>query len=54
MQSEVLSLKEIKRSVKVSISEDGVLSMWRGLNATFLRDIPFSGLLQKHIYERST
>lgn len=43
MQSEILSFKDLKKSVHVSIKQDGVFSLWRGLNATFLRDIPFSG-----------
>ncbi|KAI6176679.1 hypothetical protein M3Y97_00824900 [Aphelenchoides bicaudatus] len=44
MQSELLTLKELKESVRVSVKHDGFFSLWRGLNATLLRDIPFSGI----------
>ena len=44
MQSEVLSIKELRKSIRVSVKNDGISSLWRGLNATFLRDIPFSGI----------
>lgn len=44
MQSEVISFKQLEMAIRTTIKQDGILSMWRGVRATLLRDIPFSGI----------
>lgn len=44
MQSKRLSYLEIGTAVKHSVKTEGILSLWRGLGPTLLRDVPFSAL----------
>ncbi|XP_050405550.1 probable mitochondrial glutathione transporter SLC25A40 isoform X2 [Patella vulgata] len=44
MQSEQLTYREIITAIQKMISQGGLLSMWRGLGPTLLRDLPFSAL----------
>ncbi|WAR04520.1 S2540-like protein [Mya arenaria] len=44
MQSEQLTYVRVWEAVKATVSQNGPLSMWRGLGATLLRDVPFSVL----------
>ncbi|XP_014668837.1 PREDICTED: solute carrier family 25 member 40-like [Priapulus caudatus] len=44
MQSEQLSYKEIGAAIRKSVSNGGILSLWRGLSPTLLRDVPFSAI----------
>lgn len=44
MQSQKLSYLEIGRAINTSVKTQGVLSLWRGLGPTILRDVPFSSL----------
>jgi len=44
MQSEMLSYKQLFKAMQFSLKKDGVLSFYRGLKPTLLRDIPFSGI----------
>ncbi|KAI6241622.1 hypothetical protein M3Y99_00322800 [Aphelenchoides fujianensis] len=44
MQSQVVSYTDLMKFVKTSIRTEGYSSLWRGLAATFLRDIPFSAV----------
>jgi len=42
MQSKKLSYLELGQAVKSLIEKQGFFSLWRGLSATILRDVPFS------------
>ncbi|CAG2115271.1 unnamed protein product [Medioppia subpectinata] len=42
MQSKRLSYLELGRAVKSLLESQGFFSLWRGLSATILRDVPFS------------
>lgn len=42
MQSKKLSYLEVGQAVKSLIQNQGLFSLWRGLSATILRDVPFS------------
>ncbi|OTF78210.1 solute carrier family 25-like protein [Euroglyphus maynei] len=42
MQSQKLSYREIDTAIRQLIRSEGVLRLWNGLNATLLRDVPFS------------
>ena len=42
-QSEKLSYRQLGQAVRVSVKQGGPLSVYRGLSATLLRDVPFSG-----------
>lgn len=44
MQSTSISYGEIGQAIKVSVKREGILSLWRGLGPTILRDVPFSAL----------
>lgn len=44
MQSRRLKYSEMYHAAKVSIGEQGVLSLYRGLGPLILRDVPFSGI----------
>lgn len=44
MQSQKLSYHEIGKAVSLLIKTEGIFRMWNGLNATLLRDVPFSCL----------
>jgi len=44
MQSKRLSYSEIGFAVKQLVKNEGFFSLWKGLNATLLRDVPFSCL----------
>ncbi|KAG2465021.1 S2539 protein, partial [Polypterus senegalus] len=44
MQSQKLSYKELQICIQSAVASDGLLSLWRGLSATLLRDVPFSGV----------
>lgn len=44
IQSESLTYKQLVKSVKFSLKQDGISSLYRGLGATLLRDLPFSGI----------
>ncbi|KAJ7597098.1 mitochondrial carrier domain-containing protein [Mycena floridula] len=38
------TLRSVLTSIRLSVREKGVLSLWRGLSATLWRDVPFSGI----------
>ena len=42
MQSKRLSYLEVRQAVNSLIESQGLFSLWRGLSATILRDVPFS------------
>lgn len=42
MQSQKLSYHEINTAIRQLIRSEGVFRLWNGLNATLLRDVPFS------------
>ncbi|XP_046920361.2 mitochondrial glutathione transporter SLC25A40 isoform X2 [Dermatophagoides farinae] len=42
MQSQKLSYHEIDTAIRQLIRSEGVFRLWNGLNATLLRDVPFS------------
>ena len=42
MQSKRLSYVELRQAVNSLIESQGFFSLWRGLSATILRDVPFS------------
>lgn len=42
MQSKRMKYNEVMRAVKISVKDEGIFSLWRGLGATILRDVPFS------------
>ncbi|XP_028672966.1 probable mitochondrial glutathione transporter SLC25A40 [Erpetoichthys calabaricus] len=44
MQSQKLSYKELRICIQSAVASDGLLSLWRGLSATLLRDVPFSAM----------
>ncbi|XP_076455856.1 mitochondrial glutathione transporter SLC25A40-like [Babylonia areolata] len=44
MQSEQLTYRAVAQSVSNTIRTQGLLSMWKGLGPTLLRDVPFSAL----------
>ncbi len=44
MQSRRFSYSEIGQAVKKMVKNEGFFSLWKGLNATLLRDVPFSCL----------
>ncbi|XP_048238612.1 probable mitochondrial glutathione transporter SLC25A40 [Haliotis rufescens] len=44
MQAEQLTYSQITKSMRRAVQADGVLSLWRGLGPTLLRDVPFSAL----------
>lgn len=44
MQSQRLSYSELRVCIRTSITQNGVLSLWRGWGPTVLRDVPFSAL----------
>jgi len=43
IQSEQLTYKQVLTAVTSTVERGGLLSLWRGLGATLLRDAPFSG-----------
>ena len=43
MQSEQLTYKAVAEAIRNTINHNGVLSLWKGLGPTLLRDVPFSG-----------
>ena len=43
MQSEKLTYREVRKAVKDTLKHEGVLSLWKGLGPSLLRDVPFSG-----------
>jgi len=44
MQSQKLSYWQVGRALKTSVQTEGVISLWRGLGPTIMRDVPFSSL----------
>ncbi|XP_064595235.1 probable mitochondrial glutathione transporter SLC25A40 isoform X2 [Liolophura sinensis] len=44
LQSEQMSYKEIGKALQSSVQHGGIMSLWRGLGPTILRDVPFSAL----------
>lgn len=42
MQSKRLSHLEVRQAIRSLIKNEGIFSLWRGLSATILRDVPFS------------
>lgn len=44
MQSKKLSYRQMGDAIKSTVRRDGVLSLWRGLGPTILRDVPFSSI----------
>lgn len=43
MQSRRRPYSELLACIRSAVSQDGVLSLWRGWGPTVLRDVPFSG-----------
>ena len=43
MQSELLTYKQVREAIRTTLQNEGILSLWRGLSPTLLRDVPFSG-----------
>ena len=43
MQSEQLTYHEVGRAIQQTFKSNGLLSLWKGLGPTLLRDVPFSG-----------
>ncbi|BFZ22249.1 hypothetical protein BsWGS_25288 [Bradybaena similaris] len=44
MQSTKLNYSQVQRAMKDTIRKNGVLSLWKGLGPTLLRDVPFSAM----------
>lgn len=44
MQSKKLSYWEVTKAIQQLVKTDGILSLWRGLGPTLLRDVPFSSI----------
>lgn len=44
LQSEQLTYQQLRIAVRSTIRQDGLLSLWRGLSPTLLRDVPFSAI----------
>ncbi|KAK2141555.1 hypothetical protein LSH36_1082g00031 [Paralvinella palmiformis] len=44
MQSQQLSYRDLGRAVCSSVKHGGILSLWRGVGPTLLRDVPFSSI----------
>lgn len=44
MQSQQLSYRDLGRAVHSSVKHGGLLSLWRGVGPTLLRDVPFSSI----------
>ncbi|XP_034395642.1 solute carrier family 25 member 39 isoform X1 [Cyclopterus lumpus] len=44
MQARRLSYGELRVCIRSAVAQDGLLSLWRGLGPTVLRDVPFSAL----------
>lgn len=44
MQSKKLSYWEVGNAIKLLVKSEGILSLWRGLGPTLLRDVPFSSI----------
>lgn len=44
IQSQKLSYFQVGEAIRVSIQTQGLLSLWRGLGPTLLRDVPFSSI----------
>ncbi|TNN42530.1 Solute carrier family 25 member 39 [Liparis tanakae] len=47
MQARRLSYGELRVCIRSAVAQDGLLSLWRGLGPTVLRDVPFSASLKK-------
>ena len=45
MQSEKLTYREVQKFTKDTLKHEGILSLWKGLGPSLLRDVPFSGIL---------
>ena len=52
-----LSYTQLYNVVENALKQEGVLSLWRGIGPTLLRDVPFSGnfelVWQVELYERN-
>ncbi|CAG5136352.1 unnamed protein product [Candidula unifasciata] len=44
MQSTKINYSQVQQAVKETIRKNGVLSLWKGLGPTLLRDVPFSAM----------
>ena len=44
-----LKYRELLWLVNLSIRQEGILSMWKGIGPTLLRDVPFSGMYFDYI-----
>jgi solute carrier family 25 protein 39/40 len=44
MQSERIGYLQVFKAVRISLSQDGWLTLWRGLAPTLWRDVPFSAI----------
>lgn len=60
MQSRRLSYPEVTRAVIQLVKHEGLLSLWRGLGPTLMRDVPFSSIywasyeFMKQYFEQTT
>ena len=43
MQSEKLTYHDVHKAVRSMVKQEGILSLWKGLGPSLLRDVPFSG-----------
>jgi len=44
MQSQKMPFTEVKKAVAVTLKVEGLTGLWKGVNASMLRDVPFSAI----------
>lgn len=54
LQSERLSYRQLSAVIRAAVHTEGWLALWRGLGPTLLRDVPFSGKINKTICSHCT